>query len=64
MHPTAFMTLLGKVLPMQVSGENGGALLVDFRWSDGPIVTDDTATDQTAPAVIEDAEIVWADHTC
>ena len=23
-NPTAFMTLVGKVLPMQVTGENGG----------------------------------------
>lgn len=26
-NPTAFMTLLGKVLPMQVTGENGGAIM-------------------------------------
>lgn len=27
-NPTAFMTLLGKVLPMQVTGEGGSALTV------------------------------------
>jgi hypothetical protein len=25
-HPTAFMTLIGKVLPMQVTGEDGGGV--------------------------------------
>lgn len=29
-NPVAFMGLLGKVLPMQVTGENGGALVI--RW--------------------------------
>lgn len=32
-HPTAFLTLVGKVLPMQVTGEGGGPLLVG--WLDG-----------------------------
>jgi hypothetical protein len=27
-NPTAFMTLIGKVLPLQVSGEGGGPLQV------------------------------------
>lgn len=27
-HPTAFMTLIGKVLPLQVSGTDGGPLVV------------------------------------
>lgn len=29
-QPVAFATLLGKVLPMQVTGDQGGALVV--RW--------------------------------
>ena len=29
-NPTAFMTLVGKVLPLQVSGEGGGPLKVEF----------------------------------
>ena len=28
-HPTAFLTLVGKVLPLQVSGEGGGALQIE-----------------------------------
>ena len=27
--PTAFMALLGKILPMQVTGENGGAVKIE-----------------------------------
>lgn len=27
-NPTAFLTLVGKVLPLQVSGEDGGAITV------------------------------------
>jgi hypothetical protein len=30
-NPTAFMSLLGKVLPMQVTGEDGGPMQVTFR---------------------------------
>lgn len=30
-NPTAFMTLLGKVLPMQLTGEDGGAINVVAR---------------------------------
>lgn len=31
-HPAAFLTLVGKVLPLQVTGEGGGALVV--TWLD------------------------------
>ena len=30
-NPTAFLTLLGKVLPMQVSGDGGGAVQVVLK---------------------------------
>lgn len=33
-HPGAFLTLVGKVLPLQVTGEGGGALVV--TWLDKP----------------------------
>jgi len=29
-NPVAFMTLLGKILPLQINGENGGPIMV--RW--------------------------------
>ena len=28
-NPTAFLTLVGKVLPMQVTGESGGAITIE-----------------------------------
>lgn len=31
-NPVAFLSLLGKVLPMQVTGEGGGPVAVSFQW--------------------------------
>lgn len=31
-HPAAFMTLLGKVLPLQLTGEGGGPLEIIAKW--------------------------------
>ena len=45
-NPVAFMGLIGRVLPLQVSGEGGGALVVDFRWADAP-PTIDASVDTT-----------------
>jgi len=33
-QPVAFMGLLGRVLPLQLTGENGAPIAVDFRWAD------------------------------
>ena len=33
LNPGPFMALVGKVLPMQVTGEGGGALVI--RWEQG-----------------------------
>lgn len=33
-NPVAFMTLVGKVLPLQVTGEGGGALQITFSKVD------------------------------
>lgn len=36
-NPAAFMTLLGKVLPMQITGEGGGAVqVVQYQVIDAP----------------------------
>lgn len=64
-NPIAFMGLIGRVLPLQVTGENGGALLVDFRWADAPVtnatnaVADETTKTVTIEAV--DTDVVWSD---
>lgn len=36
-NPKAFLTLLGKVMPMQVTGENGGPLQVFFTQQDADL---------------------------
>jgi hypothetical protein len=32
--PASFLALLGKILPTQLTGENGAPIAVDFRWAD------------------------------
>lgn len=34
-NPAAFMSLVGKVLPLQVTGEGGGAIQVSWQGPDG-----------------------------
>lgn len=36
-NPAAFMTLLGKVLPMQVTGEDGGAIRLTVSSEDADL---------------------------
>ena len=38
--PTAFLALVGRVLPMQVTGANGNPIAVDFRWADASEIVD------------------------
>jgi hypothetical protein len=46
-NPTAFLTLVGKVLPLQVSGEGGGAMVIKIvRYCDD----DAAAADQAGSA--------------
>ena len=32
--PVAFLTLLGKVLPLQLTSDNGRPAVIEFRWAD------------------------------
>ena len=36
-QPVAFLTLVGKVLPLQVTGEGGGALILQLTNSDAKL---------------------------
>lgn len=37
-NPNAFLSLVGKVLPLQVTGENGGAINIQLvRYADAPV---------------------------
>ncbi|WP_455466918.1 hypothetical protein [Bartonella sp. B39] len=40
--PAAYLSLLGKVLPLQVTGEDGGAIKMVGRVEIAPLVNDDT----------------------
>ncbi|WP_375653389.1 MULTISPECIES: hypothetical protein [unclassified Bartonella] len=40
--PAAYLALLGKVLPLQVTGEDGGAVKVITRVEIAPLVNDNT----------------------
>ena len=61
-NPVAFMGLVGKVLPLQITGSEGGALVVDFRWADpaptidaqATTVADETNNDPPAITFISD----------
>jgi hypothetical protein len=44
--PVAFMALLGRVLPLQVTGKDGEGLVIDFRWADPPPTIDLPAIEQ------------------
>jgi hypothetical protein len=50
-NPVAFMGLVGRVLPLQVTGENGAPIAVDFRWADALPAT------LAAPAIDADETI-------
>ena len=58
-NPIAFMGLIGRVLPLQLAGHDGGRLEVEFRWRDEPslapvidsIATDTDAADDAMPTI-------------
>jgi hypothetical protein len=69
-NPVAFMGLIGRVLPLQLAGHDGGKLEVEFRWREDPqpvatingIATDvdtvatDVYTAQDVDTVADDSE--------
>ena len=57
--PTAFMGLVGKVLPLQLAGHDGGKLVVDFRWADAPPVIDAVADETKASVEIDAADVAF-----
>ena len=62
-NPVAFMGLIARVMPLQVTGENGGALLIDFRWADAPVVPSETkaVADETNTATAEITDVTWSE---
>ena len=39
-QPVAFMGLIGRVLPHQLTGENGAPIAYSFRWADAALPED------------------------
>src|SRR3954447_26568459 len=61
-NPGSFLTLLGKVLPTQLSGDpDGGALLIDFRWADPPEQPATAPEPEAAEAGVNGFVVAWAD---
>jgi hypothetical protein len=61
--PTAFLALVGRVLPMQVTGTNGNPIAVDFRWQEPD--ADQGLLDAQRPhtdALTIDGEIAPTEH--
>src|SRR4051812_12725363 len=54
-NPVAFMGLVGKVLPLQLTGQNGGPVAIDCRWAE-PEPADKPAL--TIEAELEDEAVV------
>jgi hypothetical protein len=55
-NPVAFMGLVGRVLPLQVTGESGGPVHITFEWAPATPV-DTSAITPTLEAT--DLEIAW-----
>lgn len=51
-QPVAFMGLLGRVLPLQLTGENGAPIAVDFRWADALPGSDGDVIEKNEPVSI------------
>jgi hypothetical protein len=57
-QPIAFMGLVGRVLPLQVTGENGAPIAVDFRWADALPPTIDAVADETISVTFVDTTTI------
>jgi hypothetical protein len=54
--PTAFMALLGKILPTQLTGENGAPIAYSFRWADAALPEDNAEASISVKWVEADSE--------
>ncbi len=57
-QPVAFMGLIGKVLPLQLTGENGAPIAVDFRWADATPALPMIDADETITVTFVDTDNV------
>lgn len=57
-NPVAFMGLVGRVLPLQLTGENGAPIAVDFRWADATPALPMIDADETITVTFVDTDNV------
>jgi hypothetical protein len=56
-NPVAFLSLIGRVLPLQVTGENGAPIAYSFRWADAqPVDNEQIPNIKWIEAKVIDAE--------
>lgn len=60
-NPAAFMSLVGRVLPLQLANADGQALVVDFRWADNTNVSTATIEHTSVDTQPEAIEVEWKD---
>jgi hypothetical protein len=53
LNPGSFLTLIGKVLPLQLTGENGKPIAYRFRWDDAALPETSNAETDIAVQWIE-----------
>lgn len=59
LNPVAFMSLVGRVLPLQLANADGQALVVDFRWADNTNVATATIEHTSVDTQPEAIEVEW-----
>lgn len=57
LNPVAFMGLVGRVLPLQLAGHEGGKLEVEFRWRDAEPTAPTIEAEPTDTSA--EALVVW-----
>jgi hypothetical protein len=64
-NPVAFLSLVGKVLPLQLAGPDGNnPIILEVRWAPAAIVSE--ATNAITQSVIDAGgdDVVWQDAEC
>jgi hypothetical protein len=65
-NPTAFLTLVGKVLPLQITGDPERPIAIEFTWAPAAATQavahetkDASVIDATPEPATSDTEFVW-----
>ena len=63
-QPVAFMGLIGRVLPLQMTGEGGAPLQIDIRWADATPVPSPEPVAIEKDAATAAMAAVFTTNTC